>query len=408
MALRLDTGVPPVYARFFIENIDSRHVLLQGSRRSGKTWAVFRWLVFLASGINPIDVMVVCASFPALQNTIQDFTESTGYIVEGSQLYGYNAKVGRSMFKFKSFDSAQKAQGTHCTHLFINEALNIEEAIITTLTLGASKQIFADFNPTRKQAWLDSWIMPDRCNILRTTYKDNTYLPTQQVAEFERLTERGTAPNASILDRFVYKTYVLGEFGDLAGKVFMNVTECTPEHYNGLRDPEIYGMDFGFVDGKDITALVGCKVHDGILYARQIIYSNALTSDRDLAITMRDRGMTPYDTIAADYGGMGRTRMNNLITAGNGEWTEEGIQKGFTICNAVKGSVIDGIHTMLQYKEICVTGDSVQLRMELDGYELNDGGKPVGSDHALDALRYAVSTGKASGMLVSEKTDNTR
>lgn len=397
--MRLDTGVPPVYARFFVENVDTRHVLLQGSRRSGKTWAVFRWLAFLASGTKPIDVMVVCATFPALQSSIQDFTEATGFQVEGSQLYGFNAKVGLSMFRFKAFDSASKAQGTHCTHLFINEALNIDESIITTLTMGASKQIFADFNPTRKQAWLDSWILKDRSNILRTTYKDNTYLPPEQVAEFERLTERGTAPNASILDQFVYKTYVLGEFGDLAGKVFMNVTECTSDFYHSLMEPEIYGMDFGFVDGKDITALVGCKVHDGVLYARQIIYSNALTSDRDLAITMRDKGMTPYDTIAADYGGMGRTRMNNLITAGNGEWTEDGINKGFSVCNAVKGSVIDGIHNMLQYKEICVTEESVELHKELDNYELDNNGKPKGLDHITDATRYAVSTGKASGML---------
>ena len=60
--------------------------------------------------------------------------------------------------------------------------------------------------------------------------------------------------------------------------------------------------------------------------------------------------------------------------------------------NAKKGKVVDGIQKMLNYDKIFVTDTSVNLRRELDGYELNAEGKPKGDDHLIDATRYAVTS----------------
>lgn len=129
-------------------------------------------------------------------------------------------------------------------------------------------------------------------------------------------------------------------------------------------------------------------------YLRQYIYDNTLARDYALAIRLRDIGITPYDTIFCDWGGMGKSRLTALTTAGNGEWTEEGINRGFSCTNAVKGGIVDGLNRMQQYK-LFVTDTSLNLREQMDTYELDYNGKPKRQeDHLVDAARYAVNSAR--------------
>lgn len=388
------------YLRFFVNNLNSRYLIIQGSRRSSKSFSIYKWLYFLSLGKEIEDNLVVTASYPALQNAISDFQRATGLIVENSQLVGYHADLPNgSRFRFKSYDDYTKAQGSSCTRLFIEEALNVPEEIITTLSMSASKQIYFAYNPT-KTSHISKYINKDKSNFLKTTYLDNPYLPPEQIAEFDHIRDAAMAPTASQLQRYEYQVYVLGEFSTMAGKVFKEIFECTPEEYRELKAKEFYGMDFGFVDNKDKTTLVGAKMMDGELWLHQYIYSDVLTSDYDLAVAVHDSGITPYDTIYCDYGGLGKTRIDNLITAGNGEWADERVAKGFSCCNALKGQIIDGIRRMVQFKAIHVTSSSYALRMEMDRYELDMNGKPVSKDdHAVDAARYAVNSAVGGGLI---------
>lgn len=386
------TGISKKYLRFFVDNIDSRWVLLQGGRRSGKSFSAYKWLHILLSG-KPKVCGVIAASFPALQLAMQDFTKATGLAVQGSALYGYSSVLSNgSMFVFKSYDEPTKAQGSTYDIVYLEEALNIQEEVITTLSMSVTGQIYAAFNPTRS-GWISKY--DNGHNLLTTTFKDNDYLSAEQIEEFERIKERAMKPSASILDVYNYKVYYCGEFGDMAGKVFKIVYTCTDDEYDSIPASELFGLDFGFTQSEqsDATAMVGIKIHENRLYCKEYIYSNQLANNRDLALRMAELGLDVYTPIIADYGGMGATRIRALVSAENGSWTEPSISSGFSIQNALKGRVIDGLNRMSQY-DIYVTESSANLRREFDGYELNAEGKPKSGcpDHALDAVRYATNS----------------
>lgn len=381
------------YLKFFVNGIDARHLIIQGSRRSAKSFSIYKWLYFLSMGKERETNLVVCASYPALQNAIQDFQRACDATVENNQILGYHYRLPNgSLFQFKSFDDYTKAQGTSCTRLFVEEALNVSEDIITTLSMSCTKQIYFAYNPTKK-SFLDKYILPDKSNFLHTTYKDNPHLTPEQIAEFESITKRGTSPTATTLDRYAYQVYVLGEFSSMAGKVFMEIWNMTDDEYADIRATECYGLDFGYVDSKDSTCLVGAKIQNNCLYLKEYICSQTLSKDYDLAWAMVDAGITPYDYIFGDWAGMGKTRMTALTTANNGEWSESPINKGFQISNAAKGNVVEGIQRMQQFDRIYVTESSVHLREEMDRYELNEEGKEISKhQNCVDAARYAANT----------------
>lgn len=394
----MELGISKKYLKFFIKNIDNRYVVIQGSRRSSKSFSIYKFLYFLSSGIDREVVLVVCDSYPALQNAIQDFQIACNATVENNQILGYHYRLPNgSLFQFKSFDEFTKAQGTSCTILFCEEALRIKEDIITTLSMSCTKQIYFAYNPTKK-SFLDKYINKDKTNFLHTTYLDNKWLTPEQISEFEGIRDRALSPTASVLDRYAYKVYVLGEFSSMAGKVFKEIWNMTDEEYDSIRATEIYGLDFGFVDNNDRTVLVGAKIFNNNLYLKEYIFSQTLAKDKDLAWAMVDIGITPYDNIFADYGGMGKSRITNLITSNNGEWAESPINKGFNISNAVKGRIIDGIQKMQQFERIYITDSSVNMREEFDKYELNEEGKEVSKhQNSVDAARYATTSMIAMG-----------
>lgn len=386
----MQLGIGDIYLKHFVMNIDSRWVLVQGGRRSGKSWAIHRWLQFLASG-QPKTILVVCATFPQLQLCISDFEKSTGLITWQSQKWGRTSLMSNgSRWLFKSFDNFSKAQGSACDYLFLNEALQIPEDVINTLSMSVTTGIFADYNPSGTNH-LEKYLLPDKSNYIKTTFKDNPYLSQAQVQEFEDIRTRAQKPGASILDQFCYRVYYLGEFASMGGKVFKTIYTCTKDEFDDIPVPIIYGLDFGLTDGGDSTALIGVKIWQGCLYGHQVIYSSELANNKKLALALADANLNYMDTIVCDYGGMGGQRIKALVSANNGEWTEPVINQGFSCQNARKTKLVDGLMEMVGYERIILTEESNELRSEMENYELTPSGTPkVGlKDHGLDAMRYA-------------------
>lgn len=385
-------GIGDIYLKHFVKNIDSRWVLVQGGRRSGKSWAIHRWLRFLASGKNPKTVMCVTASYPQMQLCLADFEKSTGVVTWESRKYGRTAVLPNgSRWLFKSFDKFDKAQGSSCDYLFLNEALQIPEDIISTISMSVTTQIYADYNPSATNI-LEKYLLPDGSNYIKTTFKDNPYLSEAQIQEFEDIKTRAQRPGASLLDQYSYAVYYKGDFANMGGKVFKSIYTCTQYEYKSIPVPEIFGLDFGWIDNNDETALIGCKIWQGNIYGRQVIYSHELANNKKLALAMADAGISYVDTIVADYGGLGSQRIKALISADNGQWTESEINQGFSLQNARKTKIIDGLMEMNNYDKIILTEDSIELRREMEKYELTQTGSPKSgqSDHGVDALRYAV------------------
>lgn len=382
------------YAEFFAATAQERHVFLQGGRRSGKTYATFRHLsilcsIMLASGqAKRLTILVVTFQYPQLQSTITDFEQALNLHTTGSIVDGLSCRShgGRVLWQFKAFDDATKTQGTQCDYLFINEAVNLPEAVAATLTMSVRRQIFYNYNPT-KTFWGAKYINGN--NLLKTTWQDNEYLTAEQRGEFEAIKARAQRPNATRFDEYQYQVYYLGNFATMVGAVFTNLGRCTDEDYTNIPAQEYNGIDFGFATAGDPTVLVGIKIFNNKIYAKQYIYERGLTSNKELAVRMVGCGLNHATPVVGDYGGMGRGRMDALITADNGAWTEPELKQGFTILNAPKGLILDGLSQMLAMDEVVIVEGSDAMREEFECYELGADGKPHGADHAIDAVRYA-------------------
>lgn len=387
-------GIGRKYIKFFVDNNRSRHLVIQGGRRSAKSFSVYKWVHFLASGL-PKTVLVVTATFPALQLAISDFQRATGLAVSGNAIYGYSCQLTNgSVFMFRAFDDYSKAQGTTANILICEEALNIDESIISTLLMSVTDQVFFVFNPTR-QCYIDKYIKPDKSNYLITTFKDNPYLTESQLSEFEDMRKRAMSPTASVLDIYQWKVYGEGDFSSMSGKVFKQINRCTDEEYENIPAHELFAIDFGFSGTmqSDETAMAGGKIYDGKLYLKEYIYSNQLVNDQDLAMRMANIGLDVFTPVVGDYGSLGAQRIKNLVTAGDGTWTNPKICQGFNVSNAVKGKIIDGLRRMLQY-DIYVTDTSRNFFIEFDKFELTDQQKPKNGipDHLIACSRYLVNS----------------
>lgn len=373
----------PKYARFFIRNSKERYLILQGGRRSGKSISVYQWVTLLLLSEHK-ECVVLTATYPAAMNAIKDFQLATGLVVTGNAVYGHSCMFPNgSVIFFKSFDVPEKAQGTMADIAIVEEALNIDEQIFTVFSMGIREQCYFLYNPT-KSSWTDKYLKPDRSNYLKTTWKDNPYLRPEQIQEFEHIRERAERPTATILDIYNRKVYYDGDFSDMAGKVFLEVHTCTTEEFEKVPVEEYLAIDFGFVQNADETAMVAVKIHENTLYVKQLIFSGNLTKDDDLVMELKRLGITEYDTIAADFGGLGKTRIMNIRDL------------GFDLINCRKNKIIDDIRRILQFDRIVVTDNSVDLRKEMDSYELTNEGKPVGEDHLIDAMRYAYNLARVN------------
>lgn len=388
------TGISRKYLKFFVDNINSRYTILVGGRRSGKTWSTFKWLHLLASG-KPKTIMVAAASNSQLLATINDFQECLGFHVQGSILYGMHFVLSNgSMFQFKSFDEYTKCVGQKADILFLNEAINLDEKSFTTLVQGITQQIFLNYNPTQKNTYINKFVNKEQTNLLRTTWKDNCHLTDAMREEFEAIRERAMKPTASPFDIYSYRVFYLGEDAEMGGKVFPLLYSIDDDDYEKIDAYELKGLDFGFVESRDFTALAGVKIYNNCLYIKEYIYDNAeCQKDVNLAHRMRELGISEYEPVACDMAGLGKTRIHNLITAEDGTWTGD-ISSGFYCFNAVKGKILDGLKKMTNFDKIYICASSANAREEMSSYELDAAGKPVEkyANHLVDAIRYACNS----------------
>lgn len=382
-------NLPQKYKDFFLDcdKRQVRNILLQGGRRSRKTWSTLEKLYAMGCYVGGMTILVCTYQFPTLQLTIQDFEECIGAKVSGSLRHGYHARTeGNTLWMFNHFDTRSKAQGTKCDVMFLNEALQMPESVVRTLLMGCRWQAYYNFNPTDK-----GWVQGiENSELLVTTFKDNPYLTDAQLAEFEAIRVRAMRPTASRWDKYQYKVFYCGEFDQFVGKVFASLRSCSVHDYEQVPSAESYGIDFGFATDGDPTTLVGCKMQGNDLYLRQYIYEQGLTSDLELAQKIIANGLTYATPIAADYGGMGKGRIQTLRTANKGKWTGE-LAKGFAIYNCYKTGILDGLSRLLAADNIFISEGSDQLRAEMENYSIDENGKPKGADHGIDAARYAYN-----------------
>ena len=159
-----------------------------------------------------------------------------------------------SVLLFRGLDDSEKIKSiTDITDIWCEEAteLNLDEFTQLDLRLRAlvdDSQIWCSFNPVSKENWVfkkwfDKDVIYDKENtmILKTTYKDNKFLPDSYINALEEKIHSNPQ---------YYKVYALGEFATLEGLV---LTNWRKEEFDAMELAALglehrVGMDLGWID----------------------------------------------------------------------------------------------------------------------------------------------------------------
>ena len=229
------------------------------------------------------------------------------------------------------------------------------------------KEYFNSINWTDKQTEYKS----DELLILKTTYKDNRFLTTQDIFRLEN--EK---------DKYYHDVYTLGNWGILGSVIFKNwAVDDLSDVYDQFTNRK-FGLDFGFASD---PAALHCSNYDKmrkIIYAFDEFYETGLTNPELAALIKPIVGNEIVICDSAEPKSIKELRDNkiNAVAAKKG-----------------KDSVTYGIQ-WLQQQTIILDKRCINARNELQTYKWKEGGdgKPVSpprpidkNNHWIDATRYA-------------------
>lgn len=279
------------------------------------------------------------------------------------------------MVEFIGADDQQKLRGGKRDILYCNEANSLSyDKEFFQLFIRTTYKTFIDFNPDNEDVWINTELEQKRqyeewdVDIIVSTYKDNPFLPAEQVKEIERLEKSNP---------HYWKIYWLWEYGKLEGIIFDNRSVC--EEVPDFARLLWYGMDFGYTN--DPTALVWLYEWDNTIFLDELIYERWLTN-QDIEWRVISLWLDKTDDYIADCAEpksieeLHRRRMN------------------IKPCKKGKDSISYGIDLMKQAR-IKVTARSTNIIREFKWYcreQDKDGkwiNKPIdNNNHAIDAARY--------------------
>jgi len=355
---------------------NTRFVINIGGSRSTKTYSILQLLIVKAlESVEPLVISVVRKSMPSMRITVmRDFFD----ILKQLDLYNVELHnktentylLNNTLIEFFSIDDAQKRRGSKRDILFVNEANELSAEDFFQLNIRTTNQVFIDFNPSETFWYNDQLENRDDITIIHSTYKDNPFLPDEQVYEIERLQHT---------DQQYYQIYALGQFAGSFDRIYQYIpVDDIPTNSAKL---VALGMDFGFTN--DPTTLVEIWKDNDSLYLNELIYERGLTN-QDIANRLGEYEVDKYIEIIAD--------------SAEPKSIEEIRRMGFNIKPAQKGpdSVLNGIDILKRHK-LHVTKQSVNIIKEINNYKWvtdKDGNKlnkPVDMfNHSLDAARYVA------------------
>lgn len=237
--------------------------VLQGGRRSGKTYTICQILTLICYNACRIVSVASMTGEQGRLGAYADFSTiirnepllSAVFEIMKSPMEIRNKFNGSKIF-FKSYSDSETAKGIACDYLYINEANKFTKQHYTDLMANVRKGVFLDFNPNCK-FWVDDYFTAS--DILITTWKDNPFLTPMQLQYFEELKRLAELPNANTVDIRNYKIYYLGEYSELTGKIFMpDNIHFVPSLPDGLRN---------FITFSDPSALRGADYFANVLSA---------------------------------------------------------------------------------------------------------------------------------------------
>jgi phage terminase large subunit len=238
------------------------------------------------------------------------------------------------------------------------------------LALRTRQTIILDFNPADDYSWVYDEIEKPDTKFIHSTYKNNLgNLSKEIIEEIEAL---------QLADANLWKVYGLGLRGSSEHTIYTHWRVCDSLPGKG---EVFYGLDFGY---QNPSALVKVEIHEGIVYAEEMLYQRKLTTS-DLIDELLILGIGRSAELFAD--------------CAEPKTIEEIKRAGFNVKESDK-NVLEGIRKV-RSMPLRITHSSVNIIKEIKNYKwkLDKNEKivipeqPVKfNDHSMDALRYAIFT----------------
>ena len=392
--MSLDIPVSKVFVKTL--RATTRVIVHEGSSRSTKTYSVCQYLIDRCLRGNPwfregLRITIARKKLTWLKATAMvDFYDILKniycvYNPDDERDSGCTYTLNGCTFSFIGLDEAQKVHGRKQDIAWINEAMELDAKEYKQLAIRTTEQVILDYNPSMEQHWIYDQVIPrNDCTFIKSTYKDNPFLPQTLVEEIERLEPTPTNIAQGTADEVAWKIYGLGERASHKGLIFSSMEICKSLPPRDEWQKRFYGMDFGYTN--DPTALVEVVYAHGNLYLKQLIYKRGLTNVGTNSIDqyMKDMGMDKSSVIWADS-----AEPKSIAELNNAGWLlMRGADKG-------PDSIKVGIDTINRYK-CFITEESIDLIKEKNNYKWREdttgriSNVPIDNwNHALDAVRYA-------------------
>jgi phage terminase large subunit len=349
-----------------------------GGTSASKTISILMILIDYAQSTENELISVVSESFPHLKRgAMRDFVnimQDRGYFNDANWNrtdYTYTFETG-SKIEFFSADQPSKVRGPRRDVLFLNECNNIPYEAFDQLEVRTKKMIWLDWNPVT-EFWFYTDLLEKREDVdfITLTYKDNEGLDPAIVGTIEA--RKG--------NKNWWQVYGLGQLGEVEGRIYKDwqIIDEIPHEAQLVRR----GMDFGFTN--DPTSIVDIYRYNGGYIADERLYRKGMLNSEIASYLQNfEHSNTIIMADSAEPKSIAELQQYNLPVVGV-------VKKGTTGKSYLKFSI-----EYVQEQRISLTKRSTNLIKEYRNYlwlEDKDGkilNQPTpGTDHALDALRYA-------------------
>jgi phage terminase large subunit len=349
---------------------DKRFIINEGGSRSSKTYSLCQLMIIYCLQNNNKVVSVIRKTFPALRATVlRDFIEILKEIglykqeMHNKSEHIYTFANG-SMIEFFSVDDEQKIRGRKRDIAWCNEANELYFDDFNQLNMRTEDKLIFDYNPSDSASWL--YELPAEESIkIKSTYKDNPFLPESIKAQIEDLART---------DEALYQIYALGEKAISKSNIYSQWTFLA--HRPSKFVKYVYGCDFGY---NHPTALMRVYYCDNDIYIEPVIYESYLTTTM-LIEKLATLNIEQTVSILADHSRPEIIQEMNIA--------------GYDVLNANK-VVKKGIDNLKTFGVFCQ--DDKALKREYENYKWKKIGdfitdEPVKLfDDAMDAIRYATT-----------------
>ena len=365
--------------RQFYEAVNSKQriKIFQGGSRSGKSWALMQYCLYLiTTETKPITISIVRKTLPALKRSVlRDFNiiaKSLGvyYLGEFNKtelVFNYNGHT----IEFFSADDAQKIRGSTRDVLWCEECneLNIED--FRQLSMRTKREILMSFNPSDPVHFIYDLCERDDADLFISTYRDNKFIAPEVKKELERLKKR---------DPDFWRVYGEGQRAVFSQRQIFRDWNYIDESEFPEELDWFMGCDFGYTNDPTAICLIA-KKNDKV-FVKEVLYKTGMTN-RDIANHLKSLGLE-----------------NLLMFCDSAEpkSVEELRQMGILAKGAIKGagSINAGLSLMREF-DFYISNKATNVKSEQMKYvweELKDGtiiNKAVDRDnHAMDCLRYGL------------------